>query len=99
MIDVHTHILSWTFVDGCFGKDYMIGGYREALDFLAIGSSPEFGIMGFQGGDIDFDEVKSMFLHGEASAEIDKLVLLPKIGSWEENDERSGPIFESNRHH
>jgi hypothetical protein len=34
-------------VDECFGKDYMIGGFREALDFVAIGPSPEFGNMGF----------------------------------------------------
>jgi hypothetical protein len=56
----------------------MIGGYREALDFVAIGPSPEFGKVGFYRGEIDFDEVKSKFLHGQAAAEIDKLVLLPK---------------------
>jgi len=34
VIDNHTHILSWMFVDESFVKDYMVDGYREALGFI-----------------------------------------------------------------
>jgi hypothetical protein len=34
VIDNHTHIFSWMFVDESFRKDYMVDGYREALGFI-----------------------------------------------------------------
>jgi hypothetical protein len=34
VIDKHTHILSWMFVDESFEKDYMVDGHREALVLL-----------------------------------------------------------------